>query len=547
MDNILFKSSDGMVEICEMPEDKMAGRVKIKMSSNKVVGYQSLETANSNGICWLEEYVEKNKDTIIGAPYVVDWLYTKEEGIPSGHGTQSYTEDGNVVFTGETVGTIMEAYVTDIDIDGVSKKVLMTEGYLFTQRNQPLIDFLKSQKEEGNTIFGSVEINGKNGGKTIKYLDGNKNSDGTLKMDRVPVEFSFSGLAILYIATPSDNSSQIFELNTLKEDVEYKELEKDLDLNISEKEDNDLAKSKTKQAQTIELNELSHDDIAMLITKAFNRAKSDYEGCYEYYIHRFYPASGRVIMREWSCCDLAEYHMTTYTLENNILTLGEIVKVEEEWVAIEGETEVEINAELIKEYIVNSADNTNDTNKEVKKKMEEKILELNQKIEENSNTITDLGKQLVELQTKLNDSNEAVVNANKALEESTAKVEVLEVESNELKTLKAGIETEKEASELEAKTVEINAYFENDIKTNGFADEEVETLKEYVEKCDFEGLRNAEAELCVKKIKEMKKTVKEEEEELEVETNSLITNFISIKEKEVKEIKDGKLPTFFNN
>jgi hypothetical protein len=260
-----MKGSDKMqnIEICEMPSDKKAGRTKIKMTALTI---NNVGEYNRNGITWLEEYVKDNLDSIIGAPYVVNWLIDKE--IPSDHGRMDHDDEGNAIFEGESVGTIQDAYIEEVEIDGKIQKRLVTEGYLFRQRVPLFIKFLKEKIDiEGEHIKGSIEITGKGDAKQIEYLDGRTNQDGSLKVGRTPKVFDFSGLAILYLETPADSGSEILEINTINQDINNKNKD-------SEKE--------MKHKQSIEINELSFDDIATLVTRAFNSVMKNKDNYDEY-------------------------------------------------------------------------------------------------------------------------------------------------------------------------------------------------------------------------------------------------------------------------
>ena len=78
----LFKGGDnledlifqGFIELCEMPEDKVAGRVTIKMTALKIHKTNDFSEYNSNGIHWEEEYLNDNLKSLIGCPYTACWL-----------------------------------------------------------------------------------------------------------------------------------------------------------------------------------------------------------------------------------------------------------------------------------------------------------------------------------------------------------------------------------------------------------------------------------------------------------------------------------------
>jgi len=582
-DNIIFNSQNNYIEICELPEEDLAGRVKIKMSALTI--HPDNSQWNKNGITWLEQYVQDNIDSAIGMPYVVSWM-DEENQIPSDHGTMSYDDEGYVQFDGVAVGTVLDAYITNININGKDTRVLMTEGYLYKQRYSKFIDWLKNEIQNGS-VHGSIEINGKGKLKTIEYLNGSRNEDGSLKMGRIPTVFDFSGLAILYLTEPADDNSIVFEVNSkggesvpitinnskdsaidgkwsdpgsklykplLEEknsstllheaylivDSNYKNspstslhyphhkiIDNELVLHISgvqaalsrlmandpnnvdakkhllrhykqlgleipdslqSLEKNDL--NVVTKGKTVEINKLSCDDIATLITRAINVVMGSSTSWGDYYIYKFYPTTSEVVFTKWN--SVGEYYMTTYTIQNSTVIIGDVFQVEEDWKPVVESQPLEVNAEKIKEII----------NKERGKLMT--VEELNAKITELSNQISELNNKINELNfsnaekdNKISELNEALVNANKTIEELNTKYSSLEAEYNKAKE-------DKEKMEKEKKQAEVNAYFENEIPKNGFDETEINTLKEYVEKCDLEGLKNAEKELVFKRFKEGK-------------------------------------------
>jgi len=123
------------------------------------------------------------------------------------------------------------------------------------------------------------------------------------------------------------------------------------------------------------------------------------------------------------------------------------------------------------------------------------IDELNKQLGEVNAKVAELNSTIEEKDTKMAEVNEALATANKSLEEINDKYTELETECNKYKD-------EKEQMEKERLQTEVNAYFENEIPKNKFDETEVNALKEYVEKCDLEGLKKAESDLIVKKFKE---------------------------------------------
>ena len=78
--------------------------------------------------------------------------------------------------------------------------------------------------------------------------------------------------------------------------------------------------------------------------------------------------------------------------------------------------------------------------------------------------------------------------------------------------------------EQEKAKAEINSYYENIVKENGFSEAELNSLKaDYVEKCDLTGLKEKEAELCINKFKELRKM-----EKVNAELNSSEDSFCDL-------------------
>ena len=506
---------NGRIEICEMSEDEVAARTKIKMTALRI--HDATEDHNDNGINWTENFVNENIKSFIGAPYKVAFV-DDDKTVPSGHGNMEHNERGEVIFPdSDTVGTILDAYIEDTEIDGKIEKLLVTEGYLFYQSYPDFVDWLK-EEANSNTVFGSVEINGKGKDKNIIYANESKDENGDPAIGRQPQIFDFTALAILSsLVEPSDKSSQIIELNS------------------KNKEGAKILK-KVKSTSKIELNELSYEDVSCIISRAFNKAMMNPETycncCYDYCIYKLYPVSGRVVFSNW--CDIpAHYYMTTYSIQGNEVIIGDISEVEMDFKPIDNEQAVEINTALIKDILLKS------NKKEDVDSMDEKqIAELNQKFE-------DKVKELGVADAKVVELGEVIVNSNKTYEELNAKFTSLTEELNACKTELDAMKAEKSEAEenaiKEQKIAEVNTYFDTEISKNGFADEEINSLKVFVESVDLDGLKKAESELCTKKIKEMAT-----KQDFETELNSKTSiNFIALHEKEKKVITD-KVISFFD-
>ncbi len=106
-----------------------------------------------------------------------------------------------------------------------------------------------------------------------------------------------------------------------------------------------------------------------------------------------------------------------------------------------------------------------------------------------------------------------LVEANKTVEAQKAQIAELNAEIEPLRKMKAD-------ADADAAQAEVNSYFESIKKNDGFTDAELNSMQtEYVEKCDLNGLKAKETELCVAKFKEMQKASAKE-----AELNSAMNN-----------------------
>lgn len=168
---------------------------------------------------------------------------------------------------------------------------------------------------------------------------------------------------------------------------------------------------------------------------------------------------------------------------------------------------------------LNMAENTNkdDTVIELNEKIVEQVKEINElknKLASTEAEFNSCKNELSTLKTKEAELNELLVEANKNLEAQKTQVEELNTEIEPLRQMKADVEKAKVKSE-------INSYFKTIKEENGFSEAELKTLQtDYVEKCDLDGLKAKEAELCVAKFKAMKTAEKANTEVNSVETSN---------------------------
>jgi hypothetical protein len=478
-----------------------AGRTPVTLILHEIPKDQS--EYNRNGITWVREYCEQNIDSIKGMQLVTQFLDNKHE-VPFGDHGNMIVEENKVIFEDSlVVGSFEEGYIAEnIEVDGKTIDAVVGRGYIYNQRFPALVDYLQEEYDNGNSIEGSVEICAATsiGNDKIIY-DG-----GWKEKGRKPQIFEYSGHALVIGTTPADDSALLLELNSYKKkEGDSKKMKKDI----------------INKGVTIEINKLSFDDMACLITRAFNKAMGVTDYYNDYYIHRFYPESNEVVFTKWQ--DVGNYFMTSYKVENNSVTIGDIIQVSEEWVPVSNSQSVEVNINKIKEIITNKGGNEGMNVEE----LNAKIVELTAQLTELNTKVTELNSANVEKDNKITELNSLLVEANKTIEEVNGKCSALEVECN-------GYKEEKEKMEKEKRQAEINTYFETEIPKNNFEETEVNSLKEYVEKCDLEGLKKAEADLIVKKFKEGKIA------EIEINSKKEGNIFFHTKEEKLDDIEVGK-------
>jgi len=494
-----------MNHIIELSSEQVANRREIKFVVSE------LEVENGNGCIFTEQYVNDNIESARNMLLYATFADIDKSQYTD-HGEQK-TDDGEYIFPDTSiVGVTTNAYVSNLTIDEIKGKYLIAEGYLQEDKVPNFIAQLKEELDLGVNPKTSVEIHAKKGNDSIIYESGKWTAT-----NRKPCVFDFNGSAFVINPSdknaillelnaqtePSDNTSQVnqvieevipIEQNTIIED----EVKEELSKQVKEKV---IVKSKV-----FELNELSYDDIATIVCRAFNatmniREPEDYK---YYYPYKFYPQSQTVIMTDYGTPQ--NYYKTSYNVTNNDVTIGDIVEVEQAWTPLNDEPSIEVNSSLIKDILSKKKD------KGGKEKMDEKqIAEINAKLDDLTARLTDSDSKIVESNTKIDELNSTVtelnstiVEANKTIEAKATELNSMTEELNSLKAFKEAKDIEAQEAEAQARIAEINTYFEVEIKKNGFSEVELNTLKtEYVEKNDMEGLKAKEAELCVKRVKEL--------------------------------------------
>lgn len=278
-----------IIEICKKKDKN--GRRKFKVVLHEVfpkecIGEDGLGTIyQDNGITWIEEYCNKALPTIEGMSIRVQFLDDERSQI-YGHGETDLAGqkvEGLPLFENATVvGHFTKGYITDIDDGGISKRVCVGEGILDEMCYPNFIHWLEEQQENEESVFGSIEIFKSDGNDNIVYLSGHSGDE----IGRVPMDFIYSGFAMLDCCTPADKSSKLLELNSKKMEADkmdeniVKEITETVKSSISTSMDNS-AKYEEKISELNSIIEKKDTEIATLnqniaeLTAANEQIKSE--------------------------------------------------------------------------------------------------------------------------------------------------------------------------------------------------------------------------------------------------------------------------------
>ena len=204
---------------------------------------------NDNGITFLEEYCAPQLESIKDMSVTVSFV-DEERTVICDHGDTG-VEDGMPVFDNATVvGHFTEkGYITDIEIDGETKRVVAAKGYLDEMRYHSFVQWLESELSQGRSAKGSIEIYKSKGNKTIIY------KKGYLPQGRIPTEFIHSGWSM--VISPADSTSALIELNT--QNKAKKEENAEMEFNMDE--------IKSVIAQTISETNSKNDELSAQVAE----------------------------------------------------------------------------------------------------------------------------------------------------------------------------------------------------------------------------------------------------------------------------------------
>lgn len=200
------------------------GRVPIKIALLKI--HDDATETNLNGIHWDEEYVKNNIETAKMMPICCEFT-DETKATPLGHGLTGSSFDENGIenpefLNSETVGVIESVSIVTVDIEGTNTKVLLGDGYLYSQRYPGLVKWVRNNFALGR-VSTSIEIMGlETNDNKITYLE-----DKPTDVFRTPVDFVFSGTAILSVQ-PSDSNAIVVEVAQKIIKEEYKLTEQEI-------------------------------------------------------------------------------------------------------------------------------------------------------------------------------------------------------------------------------------------------------------------------------------------------------------------------------
>lgn len=190
--------------IFELSNDrKILGRRKIKLVLHEI--FATHDKWQDNGISWDEAYTRQNLESVTNMSLCVEFL-SEERRLPYGHGLTDIRDNMPLFEDATVVGHFDKGYITDIEFDGETKRVLVAEGYIDEMRYPKFVEWLQERMEQDG-VKGSVEIVGRPENDNRIIYDG-----GWKEKGRIPQIYDYSGHCILGIK-PADDAAIVMELN----------------------------------------------------------------------------------------------------------------------------------------------------------------------------------------------------------------------------------------------------------------------------------------------------------------------------------------------
>lgn len=166
---------------------------------------------NGNGICWIEQYVLDNMDSVKGMSLTAEFL-NKEKTELNSHGLTDQ-KDGIPIFeNAEIIGNFSHSTIEDVEINNETKRCHVGHGEIDEMRYYNFVQELEKRFADGSAPLGSVEI--------VRQIDQDQivYQNGKFEQGRIPTHFCYSGFAVLGIE-PADKSCVMLELNEQKEEI----------------------------------------------------------------------------------------------------------------------------------------------------------------------------------------------------------------------------------------------------------------------------------------------------------------------------------------
>lgn len=167
---------------------------------------------NENGITFIEEYSEKQLDSIKDMSITCDFMDEDRTEISAHGDTGEFTKDGLPIFEANIIGHFTKGYIGNYDEDGETYRVVYGEGVLDEFRNPRYIEVLDENMSNGIYPSGSVEIFRPVDSDCIQYLN------GKYEQGRIPTGFIHSGFTL--VLNPSDKMAKMIELNSKTQERE---------------------------------------------------------------------------------------------------------------------------------------------------------------------------------------------------------------------------------------------------------------------------------------------------------------------------------------
>lgn len=256
-----------MSSILEMGNRKLkGGRRYIKMALLTI--HNEGET-NLNGLHWDEQNVIKNIESAKGMPICCQFT-DETKSVPLGHGFTGQVIDENgvpipIFEDSEVVGTIENAWIENIEVNGEEKRIMVGEGYLYNHRYPNFVKWLKSSLKD-KEVKSSIEIVGTEENDNHIIFNGTPTAEY-----REPADFSFSGTAILSVKEADENAIvlEAASLNNNNKESEVEVVDEQTIALIAEAVKTAVsevnAKNAEYEAQIAELNEVIADKDSKIV------------------------------------------------------------------------------------------------------------------------------------------------------------------------------------------------------------------------------------------------------------------------------------------